>query len=310
MAKTLFETYARGKLLITGEYAVLDGALALAVPVQRGQSLQAQTNAPTGCLYWHALDERGHCWLEAIISLRNFDILETNDPSTAAGLQKLLRAARQQNPGFLTSEPNAAVETRTDFPRAWGLGTSSTLVAAMAKWAAVNPYRLLADSFGGSGYDLACAYASGPILYRRSPDGAPEVRPVAFRPPFAGQLYFVYLGQKQDSRAGISRYRALAGEAQALAAALSNLTEQALRADTLREFEQVLETHEQCVAEALQLPRAKDQYFKNYWGAVKSLGAWGGDFVLATSAQTPEETRAYFNDLGFEVFIPWNELAL
>ncbi|MGI9158382.1 MAG: GYDIA family GHMP kinase [Saprospiraceae bacterium] len=310
MAKTLFETYARGKLLITGEYAVLDGALALAVPVQRGQSLHAQTSAPTGCLRWRALDEQGYCWLEALISLHDFEVQETNDPPTAAGLQNLLRAARNQNPDFLTNETNAAVETRTDFPRAWGLGTSSTLVAAMAKWAAVSPYRLLADSFGGSGYDVACAYANGPVLYRRSPDGSPEVRPVAFHPPFTKQLYFVYLGQKQDSRTGIKRYRAVASEAQTLAAALSTLTEQALRADTLSEFEQVLETHEQRVAEALQLPRAKDRYFKDYWGVVKSLGAWGGDFVLATSARTPEETRAYFNDLGFQVFIPWNELAL
>jgi len=310
MAEILFETYARGKLLITGEYAVLDGALALAVPVQRGQALRAQTGAPTGSLHWRAMDELGRCWLEASINLRLLEIQETNDPPTAAGLQNLLRAARLQNPDFLTNEPSAAVETRTDFPRAWGLGTSSTLVAAVAKWAAINPYRLLADSFGGSGYDVACAYANSPILYRRNPNGSPEVHPVAFHPPFAGQLYFVYLGQKQDSRAGIQRYRAVASEAQTLAATLSNLTEQALRADTLREFEQVLETHEQRISEALQLPKAKDRYFEDYWGAVKSLGAWGGDFVLVTSAQTPEETHNYFNDLGFEVFIPWNELAL
>jgi mevalonate kinase len=308
--ETLFETYARGKLLITGEYAVLDGALALAVPVQRGQALCAQTGAPTGHLHWRALDERGHCWLEAGIKLRHFEIQETNDPPTAAGLQKLLRAARLQNPDFLTNEPNAAVHTRTDFPRAWGLGTSSTLVAAVAKWADVNPYRLLADSFGGSGYDVACAYANSPILYRRTPNETPEVRPVAFHPPFAEQLYFVYLGQKQDSRAGISRYRAMAGETQSLVVDLSALTEQALRAQTLPEFEQVLEIHEQRISETIQLPRVKELYFKNYPGAVKSLGAWGGDFVLATSAQTTEETRAYFNDLGFDVFIPWNELAL
>lgn len=310
MAEILFETYARGKLLITGEYAVLDGALALAVPVQRGQALRAQTGAPTGSLHWRAMDELGRCWLEASINLRLLEIQETNDPPTAAGLQNLLRAARLQNPDFLTNEPSAAVETRTDFPRAWGLGTSSTLVAAVAKWADVNPYRLLADSFGGSGYDVACAYADDPILYQRNPDGAPEVRPVAFHPPFAEQLYFVYLGQKQDSRAGISRYRAMANETQSLVADLSALTKQALRAQTLPAFEQVLETHEQRISETLQLPRVKDLYFKDYPGAVKSLGAWGGDFVLATSKQSTEETRAYFNDLDFDVFIPWNELAI
>lgn len=310
MPELLYDTYARGKLLITGEYVVLDGATALAVPVKYGQSLRVMTGSEPGRLRWRALDEQGSCWLQACFDLANFDLRQTNDPAAATGLQKLLAAARKQNPDFLPATTGIEVETRTDFPRAWGLGTSSTLVAAVAKWADTDPYRLLEESFGGSGYDIACAYSEGPILYRRRSAGVPMVQPVDFKPLFADQLYFVYLGQKQDSREGIRRYRTLSGATQNLVDTVSALTQQALSAAILSEFEQVIEQHEQQIAAALQLPRAKALNFKDYWGSVKSLGAWGGDFVLVTSSRTPDETRCYFNDLGFEVFMPWNEMVL
>lgn len=310
MPDALFETYARGKVLITGEYAVLDGALALAVPVRYGQSLRVFASATSGHLHWRALEERGDCWLEADFDMAGFQIIQTNDPAAAAGLQKLLLATRKQHKDFLSDSRGIEVETRTDFPRAWGLGTSSTLVAAMARWADLDPYLLLADSFGGSGYDVACAYAEGPILYRRKAAGLPEIQAVRFQPSFAEQLYFVYLGKKQDSREGIRRYRALAGAQHTVVDAISELTRQALNAETLADFERIVKKHEQQIGATLHLPRAKELYFKNYWGGVKSLGAWGGDFVLATSTRSFEETRRYFNDLGFEVFIPWNNMVL
>jgi mevalonate kinase len=50
--------YAPGKLLITGEYAVLDGAWALALPTRLGQTLtvtptQIQNNKPA--VYWQSI---------------------------------------------------------------------------------------------------------------------------------------------------------------------------------------------------------------------------------------------------------------
>jgi len=41
---------------------------------------------------------------------------------------------------------------------------------------------------------------------------------------------------------------------------------------------------------------------------VKSLGAWGGDFVLVTSNRPEEETRNYFNEKGLEVFLRYDEI--
>jgi len=41
---------------------------------------------------------------------------------------------------------------------------------------------------------------------------------------------------------------------------------------------------------------------------MKSLGAWGGDFVLATSQASEEETRKYFGQKGFTTVFKLVEL--
>ncbi|MEZ4941489.1 MAG: hypothetical protein R3D58_11485 [Saprospiraceae bacterium] len=125
---------ARGKLLLTGEYAVLDGALALAVPVRFGQMLEVVVSADTEKLHWESIDEQGATWFKATFSLPALELLETTSSFTAERLQGILAACRKQNPEFLT-HVGWKVRTRTDFPRRWGLGTSSTLIAALARWA-------------------------------------------------------------------------------------------------------------------------------------------------------------------------------
>ena len=53
-----------GKLLITGEYLVLDGALALALPVSFGQKLEfTYHKEPTDTLRWKSLDHNGMEWV-------------------------------------------------------------------------------------------------------------------------------------------------------------------------------------------------------------------------------------------------------
>ena len=55
--------YANGKLLLTGEYLVLDGALALALPTKLGQSLTVEkTNGDN--LIWESLDSKSYAWFQ------------------------------------------------------------------------------------------------------------------------------------------------------------------------------------------------------------------------------------------------------
>ncbi|MEO6037986.1 MAG: GYDIA family GHMP kinase [Saprospiraceae bacterium] len=303
----LFATRAQGKLLLTGEYFVLDGALALALPVRYGQALRVE--AASQDLHWRSLDDNGSVWLEASFRLPKLEILQATDSQIAGMLGRILSACQIQNPDFLADQPGILITTRTDFPRTWGLGTSSTLIAAVALWAKVDPYPVLFSTFGGSGYDLACAYAQGPIFYQLK-DGVPSLQPANFRPAFSDQLYFIYLEKKQDSRAGIAHYRAQAAGNRPVIEKISGLTQALFKAATLPEFESLLLEHEHLVSEALGLPRAKEVFFQDYWGEIKSLGAWGGDFVLATSRRSMAETRNYFNEKGCRVFIPYRDMTV
>ncbi len=303
------DLYAHGKLLLTGEYFVLDGALALAAPVRYGQSLRIRRSGRPGALEWKSYDQEGHCWFEAVFELPGLHCRHGSDEGAARRLETILSAAAARRPGFGDPAVGLAVEARLDFPREWGLGTSSTLLSLIARWLDVDPFALLEASFGGSGYDLACAAAPGPILYQRR-DGRPHYVDYPFAPAFSDQLFFVYLGRKQDTREGIARYRQRVEHRPALIDRVSRLTAAALTAPDLAGFESALEEHEALVAATVGLPRARDLYFPDYWGAVKSLGAWGGDFVLLTGGRGAAATRDYCAAHGFSVFFSYSELIL
>ncbi len=305
----LFETRAQGKLLLTGEYFVLDGATALAIPVRFGQTFSVAAGDTIGKLSWQSQNPDGSVWFSAEFMWPSFQILHASDESTAQTLASILRACQRQNTSFFIENQSFSVITQNDFPREWGLGTSSTLIAALARWAEVDPYKVLFDTLGGSGYDIACAYAEGPILYRLEPGEKPLVAQLQAVPLFlADQLYFVFLGKKQNSREGIAHYRERVVQKPGIIEKVSQLTQQFLEARTLEELDAVLLAHELLISETLGMPRAKDLYFKDYWGEVKSLGAWGGDFVLVTSVQSEAVTRAYFERKGLEIIIPWQKM--
>ncbi|MCS6968898.1 MAG: GYDIA family GHMP kinase [Cytophagales bacterium] len=300
--------YGSGKLLLSGEYYVLDGALALAMPTRFGQLLKV-TYHPSQhkVLHWKSYDNEGNLWFEARFDTETFDCLDRYISQKSLLLQKILRMARRLAGNFLKGREYVLVETYLEFPRWWGLGSSSTLIHTIAQWAGVNPFELLFSTLGGSGYDVACAQAKGPILYKKSEQG-PLPRSVEFDPPFKHHLYFVYLGKKQSSAKAIEYYQSLGHNKAAFVEQLTRITEELLQARTLEEFDALIEKHEQVIAESLQLKRVKDLFFSDFWGQVKSLGAWGGDFVLATSQRSEQETRRYFASKGFDIMLTYAEM--
>ena len=165
-----FSCAAHGKLLLTGEYAVLDGARALAVPTRQGQMLRVMPQAGMNILHWESIDHLGKTWFSADFSRYDFEILQYSDKPVALRLSQVLKACRHLNPEFCTSAPGFSAQLSSSFPLDWGLGSSSTLLAALAAWAKVDPFVLSAATFGGSGYDIACAFASGPIAYQLQQD--------------------------------------------------------------------------------------------------------------------------------------------
>lgn len=299
-----------GKLLITGEYFVLDGAAALAIPTRLGQEMEVWENGEGPArLRWQSYDREGRRWFEGLFSLPDLELLETTDTATADRLRQIFQAIDRQRPGFWRGRKGMEAATRLEFPRLWGLGTSSTLLVNLANWSRTDPFQLLADSFTGSGYDIACGLSEQPLLYQVD-RGRPHYVQLPYHPPFADQLFFVYLEKKQDSRAGIARYRERVERPADLIKEISELTLSLLQAGDLGTFEQVIRRHEALIARALDLPRVQESLFSDFWGQIKSLGAWGGDFALAASDRSAEATREFFNTKGYSVVLSYKELLL
>jgi hypothetical protein len=49
--------------------------------------------------------------------------------------------------------------------------------------------------------------------------------------------------------------------------------------------------------------------FNDFKGAVKSLGAWGGDFFMALSQQPADFVEAYFREKGYQDVYLWEDFV-
>lgn len=301
---------SNGKLLLTGEYVVLDGAKALAIPTKYGQSLKVETN-DLNTIVWKSFNELGEIWFEDEFLIKKasnrLSLKAKNYTEISKRLIQILKATHNLNPEFLNSNQGYNITTHQDFNRLWGLGTSSTLVNNIANWANVDAYKLLEKTFKGSGYDIACAQNNTPITYLLRYSQKPLVEAVSFSPAFKAQLYFVYLNQKQNSRDGIAAYKKNANVDAEVINKMNAITDAMISCDSLSEFEKLIITHEEIVSNLIKQKTIKSRLFKDFNGSIKSLGAWGGDFVLVTSKTNPTD---YFNDKGFDTVIPYTEMVL
>ena len=298
----MLKFYSPGKLLITAEYLVLDGAKAFALPTQKGQHMQViPIEAPV--LKWKSYTHTQEVWMDVILSVDTFECLETNRTPLPLikKLQSILKCVRSLQPIFCCT--GFEVQTNLDFDRSWGLGSSSTFINNVAQWAQVNPYKLLDKTFGGSGYDIAVAAAKQAIFFIRN-EYTPLVESLSYDPSFCDQLYFVHLNEKQDSQQEVAAYHKRTKPSNKQIESIDKLTSSLVKASTLTRFNELIAAHEKIVGSLLQQTPIKERLFPDFNGAVKSLGAWGGDFILATGDSCP----AYFNEKGYATVIRYDEM--
>ena len=278
--------------MLTGEYVVLDGAQALAMPCKLGQSLR-YTPKTSNLLHWTSYDADGRIWFSTVFNVSETAILCEHNDEKSEVLLKLLQVCRKKNPHFL--KMGGSVTTHLEFPKEYGLGSSSTLIANLATWAKISPYELLWEGFTGSGYDIACAINNQPILYKLLNQN-PTVTPITLNYPFTQHLFFVHLNKKQNSREGIARYRSTGVVDKTILDEISALSLTISKAQNLDRFEQALTRHEKLISSIINSPTIKQTHFTQFKGAIKSLGAWGGDFILATGK--PDYVLPYFKEKG------------
>ena len=284
---------------------VLSGALSLALPTKLGQRMNVKkTDRPT--LRWNA-KVRGEDWFSAQFSLPDLVIQSSNIEKVGERLLKIILITKELAPDFLSDGAGYEVETNLEFDAQWGLGSSSSLLSNIAYWADCNPYRLNKKVFKGSGYDIACARSDAPILYHFNTKGKAQVEVIDFNPSFADQLYLVWLKQKQNTFEEITRYAK--GESHSKEIEVVNaITIRMQKCNDLTEFKTLMEDHENLISHLIKMAKVKETLFPDFDGAIKSLGAWGGDFVLAASSQSFDEVEKYFKQKGYNTVFRYRDL--
>lgn len=298
--------YSNGKLLITGEYVVLDGAKALALPTKFGQNLIVEEGKNKE-IVWKSFDKDNSIWFNETLLFSEIIEKKTFESQTEKNtLIAILHEAFLLNPNYINLSEGYNVATQLTFPKFWGLGTSSTLINNIAQWIKIDAFTLLKNSFGGSGYDIACAQNDTPILYQLV-NGKPIVASVVFNPSFTNQLYFVYLNKKQSSKNAIASYYKKQNDIVPFITKINTITNTILHSKEIESFISEIENHEIILSEILETKTVKETLFSDFSGTIKSLGAWGGDFVLAVSKENPS---AYFKEKGFETILTYEEMIL
>jgi mevalonate kinase len=296
--------HANGKLLLTGEYLVLHGAKALALPLKVGQHFVVHEGFPSDTILWHAFYE-DKIWFSCELNPDDFSVIVTNDPERASTVQRIFQTIRTLNADF---HPKAGMKlvTMLDAHPEWGFGSSSTLISLLSKWAGVDPFSLNELVFNGSGFDIACATANGPIFYIKNQPS----RPIVLNYPFEDQLFLVYSGKKKKTSSEGNTFMKEKKVQTQLIEEISILADEFAYCQNQETFNRLIRTHEKLVGSMIgQLP-VKEQLFADFDGEIKSLGAWGGDFYLVSTGMPFSGVKKYFENKGLTTLFLWNNLIL
>jgi mevalonate kinase len=163
-------------------------------------------------------------------------------------------------------------------------------------------------TFAGSGYDIACAKNNSPITYQLTDIEKKQriVKQAHFNPAFKEHLSFVYLNKKQDSQKAVKEYKNKVIKKEIIEE-VTAITKAFISSTSLNEFCELMIKHEQLLSQVLELQPIKERLFSDFNGAIKSLGAWGGDFILVASKESPER---YFREKGYNTILSYEEMIL
>jgi hypothetical protein len=179
------------------------------------------------------------------------------------------------------------------------------MVAAWAEVDAFDLYRLISN---GSGYDLACASRKR-LLYYQLRNGQPETTDAHAGKALRENTWFAYLGNKQDSAIEVNAFLANHHFSELNLEEISQLSTAICGASSTDELIPLIYEHEALLSSILKKPPIASR-FRSFPGAVKSLGAWGGDFAMFVSWMEPEEVKNHLRRLGFINFFSFHELEI
>lgn len=295
--------YSNGKLLISGEYAILDGALSLATPTLFGQYLEILED-DSKYIRWTSKNSNGKVWFQCKINRENLELDKSSSTKISNTLIEIIKNIRFFNSNFLNNS-GANITTKLTFDKDWGLGSSSTLISNLSKLAEIDPFKLNNKIFNGSGYDIACAGSNSPLLFSIS-ENEKYIKEVSFKPVFHENIYFIYLNRKQNSLNEVKKYKKVKPSKE-LISEISEITENILNCSNQKIFNELICSHEQIISKLISKTTIKKELFNDFNGEIKSLGAWGGDFIMVSSEDNPLN---YFKNKGYNTIFRFSDLLI
>ena len=307
MNESIHKFYSKGKIMIAGEYLVVSGAKAIAVPLNVGQKLAVSFNAdgPHEVL-WKTYEGESQI-LEYNFPIEDIRQMQYKPEGERGFVLKVLRGATRINKAFLAEKGLYIVETSFDAGLKPGLGQSSSLISNVAWWADVDVYRLNRFVSKGSGYDVAAARASGPISYiKNCPE--PEISMVELPEQVLNKIFLVHLNKKESSEKSISLYLKMLLTRKKDVPGLNSIIDDLLAAKTVDAFGDAMERHDRLLSKVLRKKHVKQLLFSDFKGYIKSSGAWGGDYVLALTEDDEKAVKEYFSEKGYKSVVKFSEM--
>ena len=295
---------SNGKLLLSSEYLVMDGAKSIALPAKLTQDLSV-SKCDENTIEWQSFDKHDNLWYEDRFIVENNDLVNLGKENIISEkIISLLNHIIKKND--LKSILGNRFVAKLNFDKEWGLGSSSTFVNNLAKWANVDPYKLLFSTFKGSGYDIACCDLNHPIIYKKKGDSI-IVKKTNFNPPFLKNLFLVHLGKKQNTQISIENYSKIQFNKDELIKRINEISCDFLSCKDLNHFEELILEHESIISKAISIDPIQQSTFFDYTeGNIKSLGSWGGDFILVTAKN---RDLSYFRNKGLKTILPLEEIV-
>jgi len=302
--------------MITGEYLVIKGAKALAVPTVLGQELQFSHNnkRKVKMVNWVSKIHGDVTWYSNQFKIEeDFEPAEQQTSERTEFIRSLLIAINNAKPEFFEEQGVYTFKTFMDFDPGWGLGSSSSLIANLALLTEIQPFELLFESSlnQGSGYDVATSFMGQPVMYHIEEEMYHWAEPIELNwKSFVSKCRLVYLNRKQDSNLEVTRFKSKWKnfEDHDTIKEINEITEKLPVVKDYEEFCTLLAQHELILSEVLKTKCIKDKLFPDFNGVIKSLGAWGGDFILACPTGSSDQAEQYFFDKGYNVVIDFSKM--
>ena len=127
---------------------------------------------------------------------------------------------------------------------------------------------------------------------------------------FSDNLYLVYSGRKKSTEQHITQFLQRHHGMKSEIKRISHITDEILKEDSLEGFIDLLKDHEKIIGSVLDYPPVQFEKFVSFNGVVKSLGAWGGDFLLVATPENIDYVSNYFEQFGLSTILSFNKIVL